>query len=68
MPAAHWFDDGLVLGTPGIVLDFVDGPQLGAHAATADDAEQRRLPDFGLAGCCTSLLYVTRRTGRFAAR
>jgi hypothetical protein len=23
---------------------------------------------FGLAGCCTSLLYVTRRTGRFAAR
>jgi hypothetical protein len=38
MPAAHWFDDGLVLGTPGIVLDFVDGPQLGAHAATADDA------------------------------
>jgi aminoglycoside phosphotransferase (APT) family kinase protein len=43
MPAAHWFDDGLVLGTPGIVLDFVDGPQLGAHAATADDAEQRRL-------------------------
>jgi len=43
MPAARWFDDGAILGTPGIVLDFVDGPQLGAHAATSDDAEQRRL-------------------------
>lgn len=43
MPVARWFDDGTILGTPGIVLDFVDGPQLGAHVATADDAEQRRL-------------------------
>jgi aminoglycoside phosphotransferase (APT) family kinase protein len=43
MPAARWFDDGTVLESPAIVLDFVDGPQLGAHAATADDAEQRRL-------------------------
>ena len=43
MPAALAYDDGTILGRPGIVLDFVDGPQLGAHAATADDAERRRL-------------------------
>jgi aminoglycoside phosphotransferase (APT) family kinase protein len=43
MPAALAFDDGSVLGRPGIVLDFVDGPQLGAHAASADDGERRRL-------------------------
>ena len=43
MPAALAFDDGSVLGRPGIVLDFIDGPQLGAHAAAADDGERRRL-------------------------
>ena len=43
MPAALAFDDGAILGRPGIVLDFVDGPQLGAHAARSDDAERRRL-------------------------
>jgi aminoglycoside phosphotransferase (APT) family kinase protein len=43
MPAARAFDDGGLLGRPGIVLDFVDGPQLGAHAAAADDEERRRL-------------------------
>ena len=43
MPAALAFDDGEILGRPGIVLDFVDGPQLGAHAAASDDAERRRL-------------------------
>jgi aminoglycoside phosphotransferase (APT) family kinase protein len=43
MPAARWFDDGELLGTPGIVIDFVDGPQLGTHAAAADDVERRRL-------------------------
>jgi aminoglycoside phosphotransferase (APT) family kinase protein len=43
MPVPRWFDDGTILGTPGIVLDFVDGPQLGAHAATADDAELPQL-------------------------
>jgi aminoglycoside phosphotransferase (APT) family kinase protein len=43
MPAALAFDDGTVLGRPGIVLEFVDGPQLGSHAAAADDPERRRL-------------------------
>jgi aminoglycoside phosphotransferase (APT) family kinase protein len=43
MPAARAFDDGGVLGRAGLVLDFVDGPQLGAHAAAADDAERHRL-------------------------
>jgi aminoglycoside phosphotransferase (APT) family kinase protein len=43
MPAARCFDDGTVLGTPAIVLDFVDGPQLGAHAAVSGEVEQRRL-------------------------
>jgi aminoglycoside phosphotransferase (APT) family kinase protein len=43
MPAARCFDDGALLGTPGIVLDFVDGPQLGAHAGASDDAELARL-------------------------
>jgi aminoglycoside phosphotransferase (APT) family kinase protein len=43
MPAALAFDDGSLLGRPGIVLDFIDGPQLGAHAAAADDGERRRL-------------------------
>jgi aminoglycoside phosphotransferase (APT) family kinase protein len=43
MPAARAFDDGGLLGRPGIVLDFVDGPQLGAHAASADEQERRRL-------------------------
>ena len=43
MPAARAFDDGSVLGRPGLVLDFVDGPQLGAHAAAADGEERRRL-------------------------
>jgi aminoglycoside phosphotransferase (APT) family kinase protein len=43
MPAALAFDDGAVLGRPGIVLDFVDGPQLGAHAAAAADEERLRL-------------------------
>ena len=43
MPAARAFDDGAVLGRAGLVLDFVDGPQLGAHAAAADDDERRRL-------------------------
>ena len=45
MPAAHVFDDGSVLGRAGIVLDFVEGPQLGAHAAAANDKERRRLAD-----------------------
>jgi aminoglycoside phosphotransferase (APT) family kinase protein len=43
MPAARWFDDGTHLGRPGIVLDFIDGPQLGAHAAAGDDVQRRRL-------------------------
>jgi aminoglycoside phosphotransferase (APT) family kinase protein len=43
MPAARAFDDGSILGRPGLVLDFVDGPQLGAHAAAADDGDRRRL-------------------------
>jgi aminoglycoside phosphotransferase (APT) family kinase protein len=43
MPAALAFDDGDVLGTPGIVLDFIDGPQLGTRAAAAGDLERRRL-------------------------
>jgi aminoglycoside phosphotransferase (APT) family kinase protein len=43
MPAALAFDDGSVLGRAGLVLDFVDGPQLGVHAAAADDEERRRL-------------------------
>jgi aminoglycoside phosphotransferase (APT) family kinase protein len=43
MPAALAFDDGSILERPGIVLDFVDGPQLGAHAAAADDTDRRRL-------------------------
>jgi aminoglycoside phosphotransferase (APT) family kinase protein len=43
MPAARLFDDGSVLGRPGLVLDFVDGPQLGAHSAAADDKERHRL-------------------------
>ena len=43
MPAARAYDDGGVLGRAGIVLDFVDGPQLGAHAVAADDEERRRL-------------------------
>lgn len=43
MPAARAFDDGSILGRPGLVLDFVDGPQLGAHAAAADHEERRRL-------------------------
>jgi aminoglycoside phosphotransferase (APT) family kinase protein len=44
MPAARWADpQGSDLGTPAIVLDFVDGPQLLAHLQTADDATQRAL-------------------------
>ena len=43
MPAALAYDDGTVLGRPGIVLDFVDGPQLGAHAATVEYADQLQL-------------------------
>jgi len=43
MPAARMFDDGSVLGRPGLVLDFVDGPQLGAHCAAADGEECQRL-------------------------
>ena len=43
MPAARAFDDGSVLGRAGLVLDFVDGPQLGAQAAAANDGERHRL-------------------------
>ncbi len=43
MPAARAFDDGSILGRAGLVLDFVDGPQLGAHAAAADEEERHRL-------------------------
>jgi aminoglycoside phosphotransferase (APT) family kinase protein len=44
MPAARWADpDGAVLGSPAIVLDHIDGPQLLGHLQSADEAEQRRL-------------------------
>ena len=46
MPAARAFGDRSVLGWAGVCLDFVDGPQLGAHAANAaitGDDDCRRL-------------------------
>jgi len=43
MPAALAYDDGTALESPGIILDFVDGPQLGTHAGAAGDEERRRL-------------------------
>lgn len=44
MPAARWADvDGSRLGSPTIVLDFVDGPQLLGHLQQADSAQQRAL-------------------------
>jgi aminoglycoside phosphotransferase (APT) family kinase protein len=62
MPAALAYDDGTVLGSPGIVLDFVDGPQLGAHAAASDDAERRRL-----AGRLAGILAAVHGAGADAA-
>lgn len=44
MPAARWADPGgAALGTPAIVIDYVDGPQLLGHLKGCDEAEQRRL-------------------------
>jgi len=43
MPAMHWTDDGTVLGSPSIIVDYVDGPQLLGHLAKVSDAEQARL-------------------------
>jgi aminoglycoside phosphotransferase (APT) family kinase protein len=43
MPAMRWSDDGTVLGSPSIIVDFVDGPQLLGHLGQASDAEQARL-------------------------
>jgi aminoglycoside phosphotransferase (APT) family kinase protein len=43
MPAMRWADDGTVLGSPSIILDFVDGSQLLGHLAEASDADQARL-------------------------
>jgi aminoglycoside phosphotransferase (APT) family kinase protein len=41
MPDAKWADpDGSHFGTPAILLDFVDGPQLLAHLQGADHATQ----------------------------
>jgi len=42
MPGARWADpQGAVLGTPAIVLDFVDGPSLLAHLNAVDESQQR---------------------------
>ncbi|HWE67054.1 MAG TPA: phosphotransferase family protein [Acidimicrobiales bacterium] len=44
MPDAKWADiDGRHLGTPAIVLDFVDGPQLLGHLQSADSSTQTDL-------------------------
>jgi aminoglycoside phosphotransferase (APT) family kinase protein len=44
MPAARWADvAGTTLGTPGIILDHVDGPQLLGHLQSADAAEHPEL-------------------------
>jgi aminoglycoside phosphotransferase (APT) family kinase protein len=43
MPAMRWADDGTALGSPSIIIDFVDGPQLLGHLGQVSDAEQARL-------------------------
>ena len=44
MPAARWADpDGDHLGSPGIILDFIDGPQLLGHLQTTDSSQHRAL-------------------------
>jgi aminoglycoside phosphotransferase (APT) family kinase protein len=41
-PATRWADlDGSHLGSPGFVVDFVDGPQLLAHLNQVDPDQQR---------------------------
>jgi aminoglycoside phosphotransferase (APT) family kinase protein len=42
IPPARWADlNGSILGSPGFVVDFVDGSQLLAHLNEVDDEQQR---------------------------
>lgn len=44
MPAARWADpEGTALGSPAIILDFVDGPGLLGHLNAVDDERRRVL-------------------------
>ena len=44
IPALRWADPtGATLGTPALISDFIDGPQLLGHLRAVDEPEQRRL-------------------------